>query len=650
MASDLLTFLLRANLALAAAVMLVLVLRKPVRAAFGARAAYGLWLVAPLAVIAMLLPARVISVAAPPPSTVASTPPTPMPNPQPRPTPGLEAPPLPSAATRHRIQTHRLRDGLAITWGLIALLAIGVQAERQRRFLKSLGRLRGEADLFHAEHAGVGPAVIGALLPRVVLPADFALRFTAEEQALILAHERNHLRTGDAQINALTTALQCVFWFNPLVHIGARLLRIDQEIACDAAVLTRFPVARRAYGEAMLKTQLAPHAPPLGCHWPASANKQLKERFVMLKEHRQGRARRLAGGAAVAALALGAGVAAWASQPARVVHRASAPAARAETPSLLAAISQGDAEKVRKALAEVTARNPDDTALLAAVRRGDLATVRVLVAGGADINQATNDGTPLTLAARTGRADIVNLLLGNGADADQATRGDGTPLTNAILSGDKTIVADLLKSGADANRTTSDGTPLILAARTGRADLVKLLVDNGADTSQTSRGDGDPLINAVSSGDAATVRYLVDNGADLNQTTQGDGSPLIAAARSGRADMVKLLLDKGADPAVAVRGDGNPLIAAAHSGNVEVVRMLVERGASVEAYVPGDETPLINAAQAGDLPTVRYLVEKGANVSRAVKADRGEMRSPLSEAVKHGRADVVDYLKAQGAR
>jgi beta-lactamase regulating signal transducer with metallopeptidase domain len=248
MASDLLIFLLRANLALAAAVVLVLILRRPVRAAFGARAAYGLWLVAPLAVIAMLLPARIVSVAAPSPSAVVNTPPAPTPEPRPSqtPTPGFEATPLPSTVTRHRLQAHRLRDTLAIAWGLIALLAIGVQAERQRRFLKSLGRLRAEADLFHAEHAGVGPAVIGALLPRVVLPADFAVRFTPEEQALILAHERNHLRAGDAQINAMTTALQCVFWFNPLVHIGARLLRIDQEIACDAAVLTRFPVARRA--------------------------------------------------------------------------------------------------------------------------------------------------------------------------------------------------------------------------------------------------------------------------------------------------------------------------------------------------------------------------------------------------------------------
>jgi beta-lactamase regulating signal transducer with metallopeptidase domain/ankyrin repeat protein len=617
MASDLLTFLLRANLALAAAVLLALVLRKPARAAFGARAAYALWLAAPLAVLAVLIPARTVTVIPSAPAKPVAAIATPTTRP-------LAAAPIavsPDAAARTRVRTHHLRDGLAISWALVALLAIGVQGERQRRFLKSLGSLRADADLFHAEHAGVGPAVIGALLPRVVLPADFALRFTTEEQALILAHERNHLKAGDAQINALTTALQCVFWFNPLVHLGARLMRIDQEIACDAAVLTRFPVARRAYGEAMLKTQLAPHAPPLGCHWPASANKQLKERFVMLKEHRQGRARRLAGGAAVAALALGVGVAAWATQPARVIHR---------TP-------QAD-------------RTPDDTPLMTAVRRGDLATARALVAGGANVDAATSDGTALTVAARAGRADIVNLLLGNGADAGKVTRGDGTPLTNAILSGDRNIVADLLKSGADANQATTDGTPLILAARIGRADLVKLLIDNGADASQVSRGDGDPLINAVGSGDAATVRYLVDNGADLNQTIQGDGSPLIAAARSGHADMVKLLLDKGADPAVSVRGDGNPLIAAAQSGNLDIVRMLVERGASVEAYVPGDETPLINAAQGGDLPTVRYLVEKGADVSRAVKADRGEMRSPLGEAAKHAHLDVVAYLKAQGAR
>jgi len=594
MASDLLALLLRANLAIGAAVILALLLRRPIRNLFGARAAYALWLIAPLAALAVLVPSRIVTVPAPAPAA-------------PAPAATSRAAPLaaPEAmAGRARIQppTRSVRplpvaELLLAAWALVALLAAGVQAERQRRFVRSLGRLRGEADVFHAERPGVGPAVIGALAPKLVLPADFAVRFTREEQALILAHERNHLSTGDAQINALTTALQCLFWFNPLVHIGAQRLRVDQEIACDAAVLVRFPIARQAYGEAMLKTQLAPSAPPLGCHWPASANTQLKERFVMLKQHRQGRARRLAGGVAVAALSLGVGFAVWAAQPARTVQAAPAGAPRHDT--------SGDGGQV--------------SPLYTAVQDGDAAKARSLIAAGADVDfKAFGDGTPLIAAAREGRADLVELLLANGADPNLALRGDGAPL--------------------------------IAAADAGRADIAKALVERGAVLDIHVPGDGTPLINAIRSGDSATIGYLVDKGADVNLPAPGDGTPLIEAARAGRMDVVQLLLAKGAQAGLALRGEGDPLIVAAAGGRLDIVQALVEHGASVESFVPGDETPLINAAQSGDLATVRYLVEKGADVNRAVPSNRGETRSPLGEALKHRHDAVVQYLKTQGAR
>ena len=48
--------LLKANLAAAMAVLVVALLRKPVRARLGARAAYGLWLAPLLAAIAVLAP------------------------------------------------------------------------------------------------------------------------------------------------------------------------------------------------------------------------------------------------------------------------------------------------------------------------------------------------------------------------------------------------------------------------------------------------------------------------------------------------------------------------------------------------------------------------------------------------------------------
>src|SRR6185503_20979525 len=99
-------------------------------------------------------------------------------------------------------------------------------------------------------------AVVGALDPHVVVPSDFEARFDAEERVLVLAHEWAHLRRQDARVNALVALLQCAFWFNPLVHLAARAIRMDQELACDAAVIAQFPEARRRYAEAMLKTQV----------------------------------------------------------------------------------------------------------------------------------------------------------------------------------------------------------------------------------------------------------------------------------------------------------------------------------------------------------------------------------------------------------
>ena len=53
--------LLRANLAAAAAILLILALRPAIRRLFGAGAAYGLWSLAPLAALGALLPARMLT-------------------------------------------------------------------------------------------------------------------------------------------------------------------------------------------------------------------------------------------------------------------------------------------------------------------------------------------------------------------------------------------------------------------------------------------------------------------------------------------------------------------------------------------------------------------------------------------------------------
>lgn len=104
-----------------------------------------------------------------------------------------------------------------------------------------------------------------------------------------------------------------MFWFNPLLHVAVRRFRHDQELACDADVLARHPNARRAYADAMLKTQLAVPGLPVGCHWQSSQS--LKERILMLKKPQPGALRRRGGIVAVAVVLAASSYGVWALQP-----------------------------------------------------------------------------------------------------------------------------------------------------------------------------------------------------------------------------------------------------------------------------------------------------------------------------------------------
>jgi TonB family protein len=297
MSALILMTLLRANLAGSAAVLLVLLLRRPVRNRFGALAAYGLWLAAPLAVLAALLPAhRPPEALAPAITLVASA--------------GRGLEPL--------IRTAGVAEMLAFLWSAGVLGATALFAGRQMNFVRLLGRLEpleGTPGVLRGQHTGAGPFVLGSLRPKIVTPADFDARFQGEARDLVLAHEGVHVARGDAAINGLVTLVQCLAWFNPLVHHAASRLRVDQEIACDAAVTARHPQARRLYAETLLDAALAPWSAPFGCHWPPVGPQSLKERLTMLNLVPVSPLRRKLGLALAGAIALAGAGAVWAANP-----------------------------------------------------------------------------------------------------------------------------------------------------------------------------------------------------------------------------------------------------------------------------------------------------------------------------------------------
>jgi len=293
MSSELIAWLAQTALATSVAMLLVLLLRKPMRTAFGAGAAYALWALVPIALVAVLLPAPVRPVVPMPTAAKVDV------------VQALAAAPVESSVPWIPV--------LIAAWAAGAMAMMFLQLWQQRRFLRRIGPLRVHANGLHVAASSVGlPAVTGVLRPRIVLPADFLSRYSADERTLVVAHERQHIASGDLPCNALVALLRCVYWFNPLLHWAVARYRHDQELACDARVLRCHPRARRAYAQAMLKTQLDAFALPVGCHWHTHP---IKERIAMLKRPSPRRWQRGLSSVLLLALFAGGGYAAWAQQP-----------------------------------------------------------------------------------------------------------------------------------------------------------------------------------------------------------------------------------------------------------------------------------------------------------------------------------------------
>ena len=301
MAIDLLALLLEATLLTTAAVVAVLLLRGAWRRLFGVRAAILVWLIVPLAALVALAPDRIVEDSETLPITIPLDGWLPVQEPTPlaAPDPGGV---FPFGA-----------EFVLLCWIVGAMAMLGLLAMRQRRFRTGLGRLSaGGGRLWVSERREIGPLVLGAISPKVILPPDFAERFDTRQRRLMLAHEYAHLRRGDPAWNLVSAAFRCLFWFNPLIHLAANLFRRDQELACDARVLESRRRSHRSYAAALLALEHNDQSCPALTFGPHP----LKERIMQIStmKHVTPYRRRVG---ALAALVMGAGLAAvaWAATP-----------------------------------------------------------------------------------------------------------------------------------------------------------------------------------------------------------------------------------------------------------------------------------------------------------------------------------------------
>lgn len=131
-------------------------------------------------------------------------------------------------------------------------------------------------------------------------------------------------------------------------------------------------------------------------------------------------------------------------------------------PALVAACRRGGASAA------------DPQALLAAARGGDVATLRALVAPGADL--ATTGGEALCEAANAGKHAAVAYLLSVGAPHAFRNSYGWPPLHFAAYQADAALCELLLRAGADPRATDSAGrTAASWAEEAGKAENVAVL-------------------------------------------------------------------------------------------------------------------------------------------------------------------------------
>jgi ankyrin repeat protein len=275
------------------------------------------------------------------------------------------------------------------------------------------------------------------------------------------------------------------------------------------------------------------------------------------------------------------------------------------------------------------------TPMLFAIQAGDLKSVEMLIAAGADVNQAAADGTTPLLTSlynfsigggQRGRAGairyapsvpIANLLLDHGAKVDVSDRAGYTPLHGAMLVLVAGGTGRLPQIGFQPTKLSTPDAPapaipkneeegLKLAAR-----LLDLHADPNAQTRNTTPGPVGALrVNPAYAGSA----------------------PFHLAAFAHSARLIELMAAHGANPNL-VRKDGHtPFSLAVLSNDLPVVKAMVAHGADLkmqynpvdkvattdpqkaDAYPRGNENILHIAAIPGANYVVEYLAQQGVKL------------------------------------
>ena len=310
---------------------------------------------------------------------------------------------------------------------------------------------------------------------------------------------------------------------------------------------------------------------------------------------------------------------------------------------------------------DVNTKDKDEnTPLLLCVKRGDIASAKLLIENGADVDARNKDGlAALYYARRPNQKELEGVLVRAGAKEHPAWIFlDGRTIFEAARD-PKTnpnqfsrYIDAIRKAGADIDAKDAGGrTPLYWTALTSEnPELLTLLIEAGADVNAKNNNGYTPLHRAaMSNRNPEVFTLLIKAGADVNAKTKTGVTPLYwAASFNKNSEVITTLIKAGADLNAKDKDGSTPLHRAGmSSSNPEVLTTLIKAGADLNAQDARGMTPLHYAAMVNKNPEVlTLLIKAGADVN-----GKGEYRrTPLHWAASRNKnPEVLTILIKAGA-
>jgi bla regulator protein BlaR1 len=155
---------------------------------------------------------------------------------------------VPMAPSRQEMMDAMLRRGwCAASLAMSLLLFVSALNLHSRRRKWETATVSGTA-VYISEN--VGPAVVGLIRPRIVVPT-WLTRSSLAQQSAVISHEKSHIAAGDPQLLAISLCLIVLMPWNFPIWWQLRRLRCAIEIDCDARVL-KGGMDFTTYGETLI--------------------------------------------------------------------------------------------------------------------------------------------------------------------------------------------------------------------------------------------------------------------------------------------------------------------------------------------------------------------------------------------------------------